>query len=846
LTSNTETSGAPSASIALRSTVPERVARSTEERLTFLWESEPGLFGWFGTVDHKRIGKRYLITAFAFLLVGGIEALIMRLQLAGPNQNLLDPETYNQIFTLHGTTMIYWYAAPILSGFANYLIPLMLGSRDMALPRLNAFTYWTFLLSGLFLYLAIPLGQAPHAGWFAYAPYTLKRFSPGPGIDLFALSLLFLTISTTAGAINFLVTIFRLRAPGMSLTRMPLFMYSTGTISATIIFSLPALSVACVFLYLERNWGFHFYDPSEGGNPLLWQHLFWFFGHPWVYVIFLPATGMVSMLLPAFSRRPIVGHSYVAISTVLTGVVGFGVWVHHMFAVGMNFAAMSVFSAASMTISLFSTVQVFAWIATLWRGRPVLTTSLLFALGFIANFIIGGLNGVITALIPFDWQVHDTYFVVSHLHYVLIGANVFPVFAGFYFWLPKMTGRLMNEQLGRVSFWLMFVGFNLAFFPMHHLGVLGMPRRIYTYPEGKGWDAPNMLASVGAFILAAGIAVSLWNFFYSKRRGALAGKNPWNAEGLEWSTESPPAVYGSVHIPTVASRSPLWDAHEEEADPDGARVLDEGRFTASTTAVDAQPVARARMAEDTLMPFTAGLVLTVFFAAALVKSLWLAAAAAFATLLVAGFWLWPEIERKNERIADAPGLPHGDPFVQPIEDRRGALAMWWLIGTELALFVMLFVAYFQLGPWPNEPAPKLTLALVMLGVLLLSSVVLHWGEKRLEANRQRQGRAAMALSALLGAIFLALQFFEYREHLKILTPTANTYGSIFYTITSFHALHLIVGLLMLMYVLVLPDLRGKRWAPHRPYSTAARYWHFVDVIWFFIVTILYVAPNLAS
>jgi cytochrome c oxidase subunit I+III len=849
LTSHIDSSAAqpaPAPGIVHRTDAREPRPESVEERLRYLWKSEPGLFGWFGTVDHKRIGKRYLVTAFTFLLIGGIEALGMRLQLARANQALLGPEAYDQLFTMHGVTMIFWYASPILSGFANYLIPLMLGSRDMALPRLNAFTYWSFLLSGVFLYAAVPLGNAPHAGWFAYAPYTSAAYSPGYGIDFFALSLLFLTISTTAGAINFLVTIFRHRAPGMSLTRMPLFMYSTSTISASIIFSLPALTVACVFLELERRWGFHFFEPRQGGSPILWQHLFWFFGHPWVYVIFLPATGMISMLLPVFARRPIVGHTYVALATVLTGLVGFGVWVHHMFAVGMGFASMSFFSAASMTISLFSTVQVFAWIATIWLGRPVLTTSMLFALGFIANFIIGGLNGVVTAIIPFDWQVHDTYFVVTHLHYVLIGANVFPVFAAFYFWLPKMTGRMLDERLGRWSFWLMFIGFNLAFFPMHILGVLGMPRRIYTYPEGKNWGDLNLIASAGAFVLAVGIAISLWNFFVSRKRGAIAGKNPWNADGLEWSTESPPEVYGSVHIPTVASRHPLWDPHHEEEDPKDERLLDAGRFTASTTAVDAIPIARARMAEDTVMPLMAALTLTVLFAAALTKLVWLAGAAALATLCVAAFWLWPEIERKKERIGEAPEPRPGPQFVTAIDDRRGTRAMWWLIATELALFVMLFFSYFKLGPWPNEPPPKLALALVMLGVLLVSSFVLHWGESRVEKGRTAQARAALAATVLLGAAFLVLQVFEYREHLKTVTPTANSYGSIFYTLTSFHALHLFVGLCMLVYVLMLPDLRGASWTPHRPYANAARYWHFVDVVWLFIVGILYVVPNLAS
>ena len=619
---------------------------AVKHRLEALWERPHTSWGWFATVDHKEIGKRYLVTAFAFLLVGGLEAILIRLQLAQPDAHVLTPEQYDQIFTMHGVTMIFWYASPILSGFANYLIPLFTGARDMAYPRLNAFTYWSFLASGLFLYASPFLGQSPHAGWFAYVPYTLKTYSPGPGMDFFALALLFLTISTTAGAINFITTIFRLRSPGMAISRMPLFFYSTSTISASIIFSLPPLTASLVFLELDRQWGTHFYDTTHGGSALLWQQLFWFFGHPWVYIIFLPATGMISMIIPVFSRRPIVGYTWVAFATVLTGLVGFGVWVHHMFATGMTQMAMSFFSAASMTISVFSAVQVFAWVATIFQGRPVMTASMHFAVGFLAVFVIGGLNGIVTAAIPFDWQLTDTYFVVSHLHYVLVGANVLPVFAAFYYWLPKMTGRMLSESAGKWSFWIIFVGFNITFFPMQLLGLLGMPRRIYTYPANTGWGNLNLVETVGVFILTVGILISLLNFFWSLKNGAVAGKNPWNADTLEWETESPPVVYGSERVPVVSTRHPLWDDFDEEHDPGDDRVFDEGRVTVSTSALDAVPVSIAKMPDDTMTPFLMAAFMAVLFTALLLKSMGVALGATVACLIVAAVWLWPEVERR--------------------------------------------------------------------------------------------------------------------------------------------------------------------------------------------------------
>jgi cytochrome c oxidase subunit 1/cytochrome c oxidase subunit I+III len=614
---------------------------AVEQRLTSLWETPKTLRGWFATVDHKELGIRYLITAFVFLIVGGLEALVMRLQLSHADATVLSPEMYNQLYTMHGATMIFWYASPILTGFSVYLTPLMIGARDMAFPRLNAFTYWSYLFSGIFLYLAPLMGQAPHAGWFAYTPYTLTQYSPGIGMDIYPLALIFLTISTTGGAINFIITILRLRAPGIAISRMPLFLYSTLTISFVILFALPALTAACIFLELDRRWGTHFFDVLGGGNILLWQQLFWFFGHPWVYVIFLPATGMISLIIPNFSRRPIVGYHFVAISTVLTGVVGFGVWLHHMFTIGMSEMAMSFFSAGSMTISLFTTIQVFAWVATIWHGRPVATASMHYAVASVALLVIGGLSGVFTGIIPVDWQAHNTYYVVAHIHYVLIGANVFPVFAAIYYWFPKMTGRMLNEGLGKLSFWVMFVGFNVGFFPMHNLGLMGMPRRIYTYQQGLGFQPLNMTVTIGAFVFGIGILLTILNVLKSRVSGQLAGNNPWNADGLEWETTSPPASYATAHIPIVLSRHPLWDDFQEDYDPDNQRILDHGRLTPTSTWLEAEPIGLATIPNDSLAPLMLALILFCFFLAFAFQYIWIALAAVLTMFLIGCIWMWP-------------------------------------------------------------------------------------------------------------------------------------------------------------------------------------------------------------
>ena len=607
------------------------------DALTRLWETPRNPLAWLATVDHKALGVRYIATACVFLALGGIEATIMRLQLARPGAHLLSPEAYNQLFTMHGTTMMFLFAQPVLSGFSFYLTPLLIGARELAFPRLNTFSYYVFLLAGIFLYASFFIGQMPDGGWFNYAPLTEAQFDPGYNIDFYAVGLLFLGISTVVGSVNLIVTIFKLRAPGMSIDRMPVMLWSSMTMSWSVIFAMPALTVALVFLELDRRWGFSFFGVAGGGDPMLWQHLFWVFGHPWVYIVFLPATGMLSMIIPTFSRRPLVGHTFVVLATVATGLLGFGVWVHHMFATGLPQVSVGFFSAASMTVSIPSAVQIIAWITTMWHGRVVLRTAMLFAIGFIVQFVIGGISGVMTAVVPFDWQATDNYFVVAHIHYVLAGGTLFAVFSALYYWFPKMTGRLMDERIGKASFWVMFLGFNLAFFPMHIAGLLGMARRVYTYAPGLGLDTSNMLSTIGALVFALGTLVTLYNVVHSLYAGEAADANPWGGATLEWATTSPPQHYDFARMPVVHSRDPLWD-DGVEAGP----AYDEARLTPRTSPLDAELEAVIELPAQNVWTLVISLALLGFFTGVLMRVAWLMMAGGVVTLISLARWMWPK------------------------------------------------------------------------------------------------------------------------------------------------------------------------------------------------------------
>jgi cytochrome c oxidase subunit I+III len=735
---------------------------------------------------------------------------------------------------MHGVTMIFLYALPVLSGFSNYLWPLLLGSRDMAFPRLNARSYWTYLFSGIFLYSSFPLGKAPDGGWFNYVPYASLAYNPGPNIDVYALGMLLLGISTTVGSINFVVTLARTRAPGMSLNRVPILVWGTLTASVGNLLAVPAVSLAFFLLWMDRQAGTHFFDSTAGGQPLLWQHLFWMFGHPWVYAIVLPAMGIVSDALPVFCRRPLVGYTAVALSTVTTMVLGFGVWVHHMFASGLPILSLSFFSAASFVIVVPSAVAVFAWLATIWTGRPVFTAAFHYFAGFVLLFVIGGVSGFMTAAVPVDWQLTRTYFVIAHLHYVLIGINVFPVLGGMIYWFPKVTGRLMNETLGKVSFWIAFIGFNIAFFPMHILGILGMPRRIYTYSPGLGWTTPNLVASLGAFTFGAGILLFLYNLCISLRNGALAAENPWDASSLEWSVSSPPPPYNFAVIPTVASRYPLWEDLMNEG-PDRSSLnkgilLDKGRETIATSTLDADPETVLRMPGDTCLPFVLSLAVSAWLAAMLLHSPVGVGVAALATFLATAAWLWPQ-----RALGEAGPLATG---------RQGMLT---LILTEATLFAYLFFSYFYLashaiGEWPPSGPPGFTISVPGTLILILGSVVVWWGERGIERGRKAPLIGGLAAALVLGTVFIGMQFYEW-AHQPFLLST-GVYSSLYFTITGFHILHVVVGLLMLA-VLLIWTARGHFDAErHGDVSIGALYWHFVTLVWLAVFGIFYIAPRL--
>jgi cytochrome c oxidase subunit 1/cytochrome c oxidase subunit I+III len=711
-------------------------------------EEDRSAFSWIATVDHKRIGILYLLTALFFFGVGGIEALLIRTQLAHPGSKLIGPDAYNQIFTMHGTTMIFLVVMPTLVGFANYLVPLMIGARDMAFPRLNAMSYWLFPFGGALLHFSFFTGGAPQSGWFSYAPLAETPYSSTMGPDYWAIALLTLGIGSVAGAINIIATVVTLRAPGMTMRRLPLFVWMTFVTAFLIILALPVLNAALVMLLVDRQLDAHIFQAHGGGSAILWQHFFWTFGHPEVYIMALPAFGMISEIIPTFSRKPIFGYEFVAGSTLAIAVLSFGVWAHHMFAAGLGHRADLAFAAGSMLIAVPTGVKIFNWIATMWGGSIRLTTAMLFAVGFLIEFVIGGLSGVQFASAPVDWSLTDSYYVVAHFHYVLFGGTAFAVMGATYYWFPKMTGRLMSEKLGKWHFWLTIVGFNLTFFVQHMLGKMGMPRRVYTYPDLPGWGLLNAISSVGAFIMAFSVIVFAWNLFVSARRGEKAGDNPWEGWSLEWATSSPPPHDNFEKVPPIRGRRPL-------------------------------------------------------------------------------------IDMKGK--GDAPALKTYD---------TGVIAMWGFIASEAFFFVILIITYvfFNLDKSAAASHLELKTTAIFTACLFASSFTLVLSERALAKGQSSAMRTWLVVTILLGAVFIFGQGNEYRGLIAHgMGASTSLFATTFFTLTGFHGLHVTLGLIALGVLLWLAFAGDFDKAKHSSaFKALGMYWHFVDVVWVVVFSIVYV------
>jgi len=671
-----------------------------------IWK-QPSGFRSFSAVSHRAVGRRFLVTGFIFFLIAGVLALLVRTQLIVPENTFLDSETYNQVFTMHGTIMMFLFAIPMLEGFAIYLIPLMTGARDLVFPRLGAFGYWCYLFGGLIVLSSFLFDAAPAGGWFMYVPLSTREYTAGMSADFWLIGITLAEIASVTAAVEIIAAILCSRAPGMSLTKMPILMWYFLVTAFMIAVGFPPLIIGSILLESERLLGLPFFDPTLGGDPLLWQHLFWLFGHPEVYIIFLPGAGVVATMLPVFVGRPLFGYGFVVAAIVTMGFLSFGLWAHHMFATGLPNMSLTLFSAASTMVAIPTGVQIFCFIATLTLGRPRLTVPMLFILGFLFIFVLGGLTGVMLASVPFNFQAHDSYFVVAHLHYVLIGGFVFPMFGALYYWVPHFTGRMMSDTLGRWAFWLMFAGFNLAFFMMHLTGLRGMPRRVATYPEGIGWDRLNMLSTIGAFILAAGIALFLLDFFRHRRVGPKAERDPWGGATLEWLYRPVTPGYNFRAIPEIRSREPLWDQPElldrPPEDIDGAlrQFHDHRRETIGCDPVTGEPFQILRLPHPTWWPLVAAFGLAVVFAATLASLYWLTAIGG--VIALSGFtgWVW---EPSDSGVVRDSGIRGGLELPVNAVDRKSHLNVG-TVGTMLILYALFASLLFAgLYLWNTQPA----------------------------------------------------------------------------------------------------------------------------------------------
>jgi cytochrome c oxidase subunit I+III len=815
---------------------PEEVRRAQEERLLEAWELPRGWRYW-SAVNNMDVGLWYTTAAFCFLLFGGVLALLMRIQLAVPGNDFLSADRYNQIFTLHGSVMMFLFAVPIFEAFSIMVLPQMLGARDLPFPRLSAFGFWSFVLGGVFFCGSVFFGAAPQGGWFMYPPLT-TRYQPGIGADIWLLGLSFIEVAAIAAAVELIVGVLKCRPPGMRINLIPLYSWYLLVAAAMVLFAFPPIIAGSLLLEVERAFNWPFFDPARGGDPLLWQHLFWIFGHPEVYIVLLPSIALVAMIVPTFARTPIVGYGWIVLAAVGTGFLSFGLWVHHMYTTGLPGISLGLFSAASEAVAIPTGVQIFCFLATLAAGRLVRSVHMLFVFGGLAAFVLGGLTGVMVALAPFDLQAHDTYFVVSHLHYVLIGGTIFPVVAGFYYFFPLVNGKQLSEKLGRIAFWLMFAGFNVTFLPMHLTGLRGMPRRVFTYPAEAGFDALNLTSSVGAFILAAGFAVFLWDVVRPKGKQPYSPRNPWSAGTLEWLAEMPDKPWGVRTIPEIDSRYPLWDQ------PNFMRDVDQGRFflpdaeegmreTLVTTAIDAQPIQCLRVPGPTFLTLFAALFTGGVFIFSTYHWWWPAAISGVLALGAILVWLWtgtawiPEKEEKDVGL----GLR------LPLYVSGPRSVSWWamfitMLG-DMTAFVCLVFGYFFYwtihDDFPPDPSagPGVVWPTVS-AVLLLGS----WALTVLARRCNRRDRAALFYAGLVSAAALAVAgggALLAGPWLSGLDPASHAHPATVWMLVLWTVVHVAAGLIMQLYCIA-RRLAGRMTARHDiDVVNVALYWHFMAV-----------------
>ncbi|MDF1775705.1 MAG: cytochrome c oxidase subunit I [Rhizobiaceae bacterium] len=809
------------------------IRAAQEARLSKAWET-PGGWRYWSSVNNSEVGIWYIVTAFGFMLFAGVLGLLIRTQLAVPDNEFLSAETYNQVFTLHGTAMMFLFAVPIFEAVAILILPALLGTRDLPFPRLSAFGYWCFLIGGVFVCGSIFFNAAPSGGWFMYPPLTTKQ--GGIGADIWLLGLSFIEVASIAAAVELIVGVLKCRPPGMHINLTPLYGWYVLIVGGMILFAFPPLIAGDFLFEMERAFDWPFFDPERGGDPLLWQHLFWIFGHPEVYIIFLPSIALLAMIVPTFAGRPIAGYSWIVLSALGTGFLSFGLWVHHMFATGLPSISLGFFSAASEAVAIPTGIQIFVFIATLMLGKVVRSVPMLFALGALAIFVAGGLTGVMVAVAPFDFQAHDSYFIVAHLHYTLFGGMLFPLVAGIYYYYPLMTGYMMSRRLGVWAFWLMFAGFNICFLPMHLTGMLGMPRRVFTYPGDLGWNTLNLVSTIGAFVFAAGFLVFVFDALRPKSHAEKASRNPWKAGTVEWALELPPGAWGARTIPHIESRYPAWDDHSFMRRYDEGRFYlpdaEEGRREALVTSVlDAQPVQCMRVAGPTWITLATALCLAGVFIFATYHWWTATFISGLLTLCSIVYWLWTGTGEHPEKDEKAIGMGMTAPLYISGPRATGWWAMFITMTGDLTAFLGLIFGYFFFWtvhdqfPPPDIDGPGWTWPLAA-GLLLCGSWVLTYGARLWNARGDmllfRMALLAAVLLALAGIGALVMGPLAHR-----MDPTAHAYPAIVWALVLWTGAHAAAGVIMQLYCLA-ASFAG-RLTPK--YDTdiwnVALYWHFM-------------------